>query len=138
MIACNRQGEQSTRDRSSRLQQSSPRVAKLPQSLIECLIDTFCGRACKSARERSVGAICRCRFHPAARPATRSFAFTGLVIIRSSVNGVPFKYQIPSRPRNHLSAKSDGDTYAIRGEFRVRCANRRGGSRKRSYLHCKR
>lgn len=37
------------------------------------------------------------------------------IIIRSSVNSVLLKYQIPSRPRNYLSAKSDGDTCTVPG-----------------------
>jgi len=74
--------------------------------------------------EKSLGAISLRISFEISRSAGVCSVFTGLVIIRSSVNGVPFKYQIPSRPWNHLNAKSDGDTSAIRGEFRVRCATR--------------
>lgn len=46
------------------------------------------------------------------------------------------KHQIPSRPRNHLSTKSDGDTYTIPSKFCVcfsACRRRHRGR----YLHCK-
>jgi len=48
-----------------------------------------------------------------------TFLSLRLIIIRSSVNSVPLKYQILSRLRNRLSAKSDGDSYAVRSKFHV-------------------